>query len=454
MTHPAVDLNTHVIVVDRDGKALQAAARPSVLSRSAFERHCSPMIDGLRSAPLRNGRRQVLLYVHGGMNTYAGSLERARMLCKPIADAGFFPIFVNWRSGLVSCYLEHLFRVRQGRTHRGWWWITWVYYLLADLGRAVFRVPAALYLQIINDMKPYFPGSNPDGLNASAIYHALRARQAAAHNGDDPMQAPPALGVSLGRDVRSVGQKTALALRLVLSTPAKIVSGALIDAVGTSAWSNMLRRTKTLFRAPSEFDIRDRRDNREEVERVLDTEPTGALATFLRELSDMIASSPDEYELTLMGHSMGTIVLNQVLRDFPELPCRDIVYMAAACSTSECIESVMPYLEKNPEARFYNLCLHPVAEETEANAFELAPRGSLLVWIDNFLSLPYTTPDRRLGVWENVLQTTHLIPEQLRGRVVIKGFSAGSTADKPQKHGAFDEVEFWRREFWQPEDPR
>ena len=145
---------------------------------------------------------------------------------------------------------------------------------------------------------------------------------------------------------------------------------------------------------------------------------------------------------------MGAIVLNQIMRQFLQLSCMNIVYMAAACSISEFVESVVPYLREHKRARVYNLCLHPIAEEIESSALEAAPRGSLLVWIDNFLSSPETTPDRRLGVWENILQATHMIPSDLRGRIYIKGFSAGNNADKPQTHSDFGRLEFWNPKLW------
>jgi hypothetical protein len=433
----------HVVVISRDGDALRPERSPrTAMSGNEFSKYVSDMLREMERSP---GKRRLLLYVHGGLNTYSQSLDRAKKLTKLIAEAGYYPIFVNWRSGLVDCYVEHLFRVRQGRIHRQYWWITWLYYLVADVGRALFRFPAAFYLQVINDCKPYMPGSNPDWLNSTALFIKLRKRyEDTLRKGDGT-----ALGVSLGTDRRTPAEKWILLVRLLVSVPVKVVSGAIVDAFGTSAWGNMLRRTKALFRKPQEFDIRDKLDKEPEIERALDTAPTGAFSLFLRKLSEKVKSDPSSYEITLVGHSMGTIVLNRLMKDFPSLPCAHIVYMGAACSIADFVDSVVPYLESNSRTRFFNLCLHPVAEESESNALEVAPRGSLLVWIDNFLSSPETTPDRRLGVWENVLQATHMIPQHLRGRICIKGFSAGRTAGKPQKHSEFGDIEFWRPELWE-----
>lgn len=445
-----LDIHKHVVVIGRDGEPLWPEGGTSeVMSSSDFQGYISGILSELSQPHTSNGARRLLLFVHGGLNTYKASLQRAIELTPRISEAGYYPIFINWRSGLIDCYREHLFHVRQGRVHRHYWWITWLYYLLADLGRALFRVPAALYLQIINDCKPYMPRSNPDGLNSDALFSTLRARyEVNLKEGKGK-----ALGISLGFDQRSHHERWILLLRLLASLPAKIVSGALVDAFGTSAWGNMLRRTKTLFRRPKEFDIRDIRsrvENESELKTALDSKATGALSIFLSKLSEKLASEPNSYEITLIGHSMGTIVLNRMMKEFPSLSCTHIVFMAAACSIADFIDSVVPYLKRNAKTRIYNLCLHPIAEVSESNALELAPRGSLLVWIDNFLSSPKTTPDRRLGVWENILQATHMIPPDLRGRICIKGFSAGRNEEKPLKHSDFGDVEFWRQEFWEP----
>src|SRR5207248_2999500 len=93
--------------------------------------------------------------------------------------------------------------------------------------------------------------------------------------------------------------------------------------------------------------------------------------------------------ITLVGHSMGAIVCNRIVGGYPELKFKDIVYMGAACSVREFQANVVPYLVNNRHTRFYNLSLHPQCEAGEISLsqpkikFDIAPRGSLLVWLDN-----------------------------------------------------------------------
>ena len=101
---------------------------------------------------------------------------------------------------------------------------------------------------------------------------------------------------------------------------------------------------------------------------------------------------------------MGAIVANEIVRSFGGLPFPRIVYMAAACSIRDFIESVAQFMLRNPnESTFHNLCLDPEAEVRELNVRSLSPRGSLLQWIDQFFQEPDATPERVLGKWVSIV---------------------------------------------------
>jgi hypothetical protein len=159
------------------------------------------------------------------------------------------------------------------------------------------------------------------------------------------------------------------------------------------------------------------------------------------------------YQIVLVGHSMGAIVLNEALTHFQNLPVTRIVYMAPACSIHAAEHCLLPFLFRNRNVQFHLLTLHPLAEADEWNVFDIVPRGSLLEWIDNFFSAPTTHDERRLGKWANVLPALRLFArEPVRGRVTIKAF--GVEGDSiPQQHGQFNRCPFWKRSFWSPDGP-
>jgi hypothetical protein len=202
--------------------------------------------------------------------------------------------------------------------------------------------------------------------------------------------------------------------------------------------------------------------------------PDGGLSVFLRRLQQVIADPAnggrDAWEITLVGHSMGTIVLNQMIREFGlrtetaldgkspaigvALPFNRIVYMAGAATVRDYQDSLFPYLLENRNARVFHLVLHPKAEVRERfdpgiPYVDFPPRGSLLVWVDDFLSAPETPLDRTVGRYENLISAAHNTPDELRGRIHIKAFGVGGGVRAPQKHGDFtSHLKFWMPECW------
>ena len=119
---------------------------------------------------------KVLIFIHGGLNQAEDSILRAgcwteviiknlnrfpdceklnyhpQEIQPALGKEGYFPIFINWRSWLISTYGEHLVKVRQGER----WspiagWLSSPFVFLVDLGRAVFssarRVDATIKIQ-------------------------------------------------------------------------------------------------------------------------------------------------------------------------------------------------------------------------------------------------------------------------------------------------------------------
>ncbi len=178
--------------------------------------------------------------------------------------------------------------------------------------------------------------------------------------------------------------------------------------------------------------------------------PSGALSRFLFHLANSKLNETP-YEITLIAHSMGAIVANQMIMQSPKIKYKKIVYMGAAASITDFSKSVIPYMEQNKETNFYNLMLHPYAESGEKNCFDtFPPRGSLLEWLDDYFTEPRTLLDRRMGKYFNMIQAIHTINPLVRNRIYLRHFDVGSNSNYPQKHGEFDDkkFQFWKEGFW------
>jgi hypothetical protein len=146
-------------------------------------------------------------------------------------------------------------------------------------------------------------------------------------------------------------------------------------------------------------------------------------------------------------------VLDELLWSYPELPYRDIVYMASASSIADFAHTVVPLLQKADRTiHFYNLMLHPLNDAQELSYWGSVPLGSLLVWIDDMYQEPESWTDRRLGNWFNVHPAKHIFPRDAQERMLFRVFerSPEPYENVPVKHNEFNntEMQFWRPEFW------
>jgi len=237
--------------------------------------------------------------------------------------------------------------------------------------------------------------------------------------------------------------------RLLGWLPPKSIALGLIDGLGTPAWNTMHRRTSLMLRPEG--------DPQAESRRVAQwVPPDGALAVLLDTLTRFTKSNP-AYRITLVGHSMGAIVSTEILRHRDTLPIDNIVFMAAATSVNEVRSSVFPYLRADTTRRFYNLTLHPWADQRETRFLGLAPNGSLLAWIDAYFGHTETRLDLMSGKYENTVHSAFVIPSDVRDRTHVRAFGYRSGKgcgkdDVPYQHGHFNDpsVPYWRELFWSP----
>lgn len=106
-----------------------------------------------------------------------------------------------------------------------------------------------------------------------------------------------------------------------------------------------------------------------------------------------------------------------------------------------------------------NGMLHPRVElgEVQWKFLDLVPRGTLLEWIDDYLTSPETPLDRTAGKWANMAAMQYIVPKAVRERITLKGFAHRDERDRGtflfagvNSHGAFSDSRFgfWRDATW------
>jgi pimeloyl-ACP methyl ester carboxylesterase len=425
------------------------------IPRDRYDNYLSTLFDAMkRDAPLVNGKKRVLIFIHGGLNTQLGTIERAANLHQPIKDGGYYPIFINWQSSLFSSYFDHLLHIRQGQDF-DWKGIPFApFYLITDVSRSIARGPAVWWFLFWNDLM-------------SIQFIRPESATDAARIAADVMK-EGVIDLAVGEDKRDYPEMVLSGVSWFLTLPTKLVLAPVIDAFGKSAWDVMVRRTDLLFHTEEDFSTDSQVAKEAHEQRGFQhIQAYGGLSVFMRQLQEEIAHNGGvgAWDITLVGHSMGTIVLNHLVEDFgisPSgvMPFNRIVFMAGAATLKDYEDSIFPYLMKNQNAQFYHLTLHPRAEIRDrwesAPYVDLPPRGSLLVWVDDFLANPGTPHDRTVGSYTNLMVGLHNTPDELRPRIHIKAFHAGASVEEtdPQHHGQFSApFKFWKQECWEPKRP-
>ncbi len=445
-------------------------------------------------------RKRIVLFIHGGMNTARDSIKRATDYSDMILADCTYPIFINWDSSLTSSYLDHLITLRQGRVAADWccgaWkelgdgnWrhagakaagyaatiVTTPVYLALDLMRGAIRFPVDIYGVYAEMLSTKWRGDRiaqaeqpsswswPDE-SCTKDHHIGITPRADQLLCESWYHSPRAYSIAQGFNERSTVETRSQIGFAVLTFPVHMASGFIIDATGTGAWSAMYRRTTAMFHRDDDLWSKDSH-----------RKSTGGIASFMTAFRTFLDhhDGKDQWEVVIVGHSMGTIVVNEMVRQFGHplesdphhRPLFDkIIYMAAACSLRDYLNTIPHYLEEyqyeqdgETSPKMYHLMLQDHAEAAEQYGGISLP-GSLLVWIDGFFARPDSPLDLVAGRYQNLLRIVHLHDTpSIRSRVSFKAFHSGNRTveTNPQTHGDFGNFPFWKEEFWRVtgEDP-
>ncbi len=435
----------HVISVDRDGRLKiiendevkdTVACNSNSKGKTEENRRCDGYLDGVIKGieEFKSGKQnaEVLFFIHGGLNKPEEYLERAKKQLALIHDDGkynnIYPIFVIWDSRGPSSYTEHLWSIRQGEESKTAPFSS-PFYLMTDIGNSIINAPKSW---LVNGKHMWL------SVTKNIQEKETELRSDITKSGVGPM---------MSYSEKNYNSKNLFRrMRWILGSPSKAVVTPFAYTMGRPAWDIMLRRTNTLFYTPEDLKLQD-----EDVKKSalpVRQPGSGALYSLLEKLKD----EKEDIKITLVGHSMGAIVVNKMLILEPELPYKNIVHMASADSINNLFNTVVPYVTKS-NVKFYSLMLHPDNEDREEAWGGLVPSGSLLTWIDNMYTSPETVLDKRSGRWDNIKSSIKFLPNEAANNMRFKIFGLSIDKDPakivPQKHGDFDEMRFWDKTTWE-----
>ncbi len=382
----------------------------------------------------KSGRKKIMIYCFGGMNSFEETIRASVKLTKAIEEdsSEIYPIFVNWDTELFGCYLEDLFYIRQGFVDRKWGPPTSPLFLAKNIVESVIRLPANMIYQSQAITSLY-----ADELFVE-VHDALR---------------PQKTDISwyMGKDRSDHRWSPLIRFGYVAGLPARVGTSTLISVFGARGWKEMRRRARLGFVKDPES-----KTDSEYAVSMFTAKQDGVFAYFAEMLIDYVQEHPDT-EITLIGHCMGTILATEFLSRYANLPIKNIVFMAGASTVQETAAVIKPYLLQHPQSRFYNLCLHPRIDWFDMMDYMVLPCGSVLMWVNEFLTEPLSKEDLTVGVWG---ASIIILPRMLAGiekQVTLKAFGIDDPVTNvgeemlPRQHTDFNnpKTRFWREEFWQ-----
>lgn len=410
-------------------------------------------------------KKKIVIFVHGGLNTLQGSKKSNKKRAIAMHNDCYNSVFINWRSGLFSSYGEHLTKWREDYADN------------SSLVNTPF-VFATDALSMVAEAPRVWGTEAFHSLSSTAL-----RRSDFGFEIGELAETPYADTIILPVDPRPSGNWQRALLWLVTS-PAKIISTPAVSKVGGQSWDEMRSRAMSL--AVLDDNAADNALNNSCLKSVSSSAADlqdcnlrgeGMAKIFLAELSRKLRfdrNDPDsdcnsregengvlinpgacedrkeaDVSVKIVGHSMGSIVVNELLRALPNVQIDEVVHMASADSTERVVSVANEFLTSHPLARWHNLYLHPDVERREMRAKGFAPSGSLLVWIDNMFINPSTFLDRTAGQWENAVRGIYQYRHSVACRVRHRIFTARPTSpdNSVLRHGDFSDRPFWTDSF-------
>ncbi len=421
-------LDEHIISIDKKGRyqplrySLNCGGKSVQGEQPAS---LSVLFSKITQTVTQKGYSEIMLILHGGLVNEQTGVRDAILLHRAIErdptlqqqHEKIYPIFINWRSGGWESYWDQLVNIRSGEENPLLGRATAPFKLSSDLGSGIADT--------------FYSG----GLEGDRLVASLGDRlNACTEQESSPRIICPDPATKNKLDITPTVQ-------YFLMMPLRVGTAPIINGFGRPAWENMVRQTRFLFRS----EALDKEKAQGAINRLFIK-----LRNFTQASQQNAITNEPPIRLSLIGHSMGSMIISEIVAAFPELPYRNIVFMGAAVNGRDFRNTVIPLLKSSPypDLHFYSVSLLPSSEARELNFVGTLPSGSLLEWVDELYTDPPTFADHTFGKWVNARRLIKTYPESAKSRMIFRVF--GKEAKQPRTHGELNDIEtcFWRKSYW------
>ena len=400
------------IIADKEGNPLDDQG--TKIEKSRFRDGIKELLDDMeRHVEAEylgaNKPANLMISVHGGITTVKQGLDYIKEMTdagnerflKGMGDAHLYSVFVNWDASLWGSLWDDLFEVRFGYRNRLVAWPTIPFSLTDRLIRGLISAPISFGFQV------------DSGKVNTVVEGPLEGEEGSA------------------------GERIMNTLNSLVAFPIRTSLLPFLNGLGAGAWDMMKRRIDEMF-----------------VDETISGQGLhkGGVRIFLESMAERM-SAPGKWktkdgkelpvEITLVGHSMGAIVVNRILREFPEIQFKRVIYLGAATSIEDFRDNVIPYLALHTGTYFYGFSL-PIKDENRESNYFVAPLGSLLVWIDNMFEPGVSAEQKRIGWWKNANKIL-VSRKKICSRMTFLKFHGNGHEWEPKKHDEFNDDKKFQR---------
>ncbi len=178
-----LDAAKHIVMVDKDGNPLDIENTKKIFTESEFTDHVNGIIRGIERHYNKHEnegqKKKILIFAHGGLNSFNSSLDRAKKDYIKIKDADeYYPIFFNWQSSWYSSLGERLFTVRRGKV-RGRFYriISFPFVFASTLGKGIGNSLLSSFYQVENDLSTIPGYYRSDAENVDSLFVVFKKKR-------------------------------------------------------------------------------------------------------------------------------------------------------------------------------------------------------------------------------------------------------------------------------------
>lgn len=339
-------LKHHLIYINKDGELIDPYSKEVIKDSNKY-------INELFEAYKNSKKEKITIFIHGGLNTFQTATGKANQILNNYKDEEEenYIVSIGWQAGPFTNYLDHLFFIRGGERRPVLGPLTSPFILVEDTARSLAHAPRATAEALLaqSSVPISIESKEEEAYDTSMTNLKKMPEDEIKKLKEDPRINIHTTGETRGLNFKNISS---------VANPIKFVAAPFVDGFGHGTWNSLSRRTELLITKDTAFNKKE--DVKTALEKFLDrldTEPPKAnntpdvqidpeLTKEKNKNNDQKDKKSTKPEITLIGHSMGSMVANNIIIRKPNLNYTNIVYMGAAASLKDVESNVVPILLK------------------------------------------------------------------------------------------------------------